>query len=135
MSRVDERGAVVPGTTSAPTLRLGPVYEVHGGEAARSLAREAIAGGRWVPLPRLLALDAADLQGPEPRPLVYAEASFLVRFLLASPHAAGFHAFLLAVAAGGDPGAEALARAVGTPLTSLDEELRGWLSAAPAWTP
>jgi hypothetical protein len=131
-SRVGDEGGIVPGTLGSSTLRAGPFYEMHGGEAALALLREAIGNGALPPLERLVAMDEGEFHSYEPRALVYSESSFLVRFLLQGERAPRFRAFLRSVARGGDPTGRALADALGVPLATLDAPLRDWVRSPAA---
>jgi hypothetical protein len=71
-----------------------------------------------------------ELVDPAVRELAYAESAFLVRYLLESSRlAAGFRAYLQAVAAGGEGGSEELAEALGEGWDLLDPGFRRWLRA------
>lgn len=99
-----------------------------GGLAALGRVVEALDRRALPPLAALTAMTWRELVEPAARELAYAESAFLVRYLLESPElAAGFRAYLQAVAAGGEGGAEELTEALGEGLDLLDPGFRRWL--------
>jgi hypothetical protein len=118
---------LVPGTIAEVVVRSGPTWELHGALASADLLRSALADGTAVPLPELLALDAAGFPAVDPPALAYAQSSYFVRFLLAGERAPRFRAFLAGVAAGGVPSPEALEASLGISLAQLEREHAAWL--------
>lgn len=128
-SRV-EGGRLLPGTLAEVVVRSGPAWETHGALAAAEVLRSSLAGGQLVPLADLVELDAAGFRAVQPPVLAYAEAGFLVRFLLAGEHAQRFRAFLAAVAAGASPNAATFEAILGVGLAELDAGYRRWLATS-----
>jgi hypothetical protein len=137
-SRMGEAGGPLPGTVDAVALQTGGgTFELHGAAASRQLLQRARDGGGMLPLRQLVELAEPEFYARERRPLAYAEASFLIRFLLAGDLAPSFRAYLRQVSEGTPTTAESLAAALG--LTdagaitwdSLEADFKAWLDTAP----
>ncbi len=121
----------------APPLRPGTTVRFEGIHAAIQLVKARRAEGRAPSLERLVQLfDFKDLSG-EKSLIAYATSGLFVRFLLegTSPEsgselAAGFRAFLAAVAQGEPPTGEALRTRLGVSWEELDERFGRWLRTA-----
>jgi len=142
--RIDDDGTPLLGSVNdLPPVRLaartfavadGAVFFAERRAGGRAALRELRAGLRRLPsLAELTALDAAAFVG-DGRRLHYAAGGFLVRYLLdgGDPRlAAGFRAFLAAVASGDEAGGAALAKRLGRDLPALDRGFRRWLREGP----
>jgi hypothetical protein len=126
-SAVGEGGRLLPGILGEVTVTDGPRVERHLGAASRELLRRSLANGTLPPLAALTAADGETFRAVEPQALAYAEASFLVRYLLAGELAGRFRAFLATVAAGGDPGGEAMRETLGLSWEELEGRFRASL--------
>lgn len=125
-SRLDAAGRLAPGTLGGTTVEIGMGFQVYGARAALAQLRMALASGSTRPLPELLDLSWPEFVRSEQRNLHYAQSAFWVRYLLDGEGGAlapGFHAFLDAVAAGGEATPEALRGHLGR---SWEELEAGW---------
>lgn len=115
------------------SVRVSPGrLEMRGAVAALRHLDEALATGRAVPLARLTAMDWEELVRSEASQLHYAEASFLVRYLLDGGDpalAAGFRRFLERVAAGRPASGEALRAELGRPWEEIESGMAAWVKA------
>ncbi len=128
-SRIGDDGALDAATLGGTAFKAGARIQYFGARAALRQLVEAQGEGTAPSLPDLLAMpwerfvaDGADLH--------YAQASFFVRYLLAGESGAlalRFRAFLGSVAAGGEPSAEALERALGWGWPELGAGFRAWV--------
>ena len=131
-SRFGEGGRLLPGTLNEVARRTSFTVEWLVAGASRHAVEDAASRGA---LPALSALTASpeSFAAVEPQSLGYAQAGFLVRFLLAGEHAPGFRRFLAGVAEGGDPsGAGLLAALELGDFAVLERGLGEWLRGEPA---
>lgn len=125
-SAFDGEGRLVPGSLGGSRLERTPRWELHGGLAARELWQRAAERRELLPLTELVRVEDAP-PGASSRQLLYVQAGFLVRFLLAGEHGDGFRAFLGGIAAGDPATAEALEEHLGVPLADLEGGLAAWV--------
>lgn len=131
-SRFGEGGRLLPGTLHEVTRRTSLSVEWLVAGASRHAVEDAAARGA---LPALSDLTASpeSFAAIEPRSLGYAQAGFLVRYLLAGEHAPAFRRFLAGVAEGRDPSGGGLLAALELEgFEALERGLREWLRAEPA---
>ncbi len=132
---VGPEGDLDPSRLGGAVARSEGRIDFYGPRAALHRLRDAERAGTAVPLERLTELDwEAFVRSPR-RGLHYAEAAFLLRWLLAADDpalGAGLHAFLDDVAGGGPATGEALRRRLGRSWEALDAGLAAWVEAAAA---
>ncbi len=123
LARIDRQGRL----RAEP---LGPTNLHYGrrlGAILRELTHDVAEEGTAPSLPALMAMDDAAFRGGDAR-LHYVMASLWIRHLLADDQlAAGFRAFLAAVAGGGSAHPDALAGHLGHDWPRLSSGFRGWL--------
>lgn len=130
LSRIDAEGRVHPGELGGARQQRGGQWRVEGALASLQRLRDAARAGE---LPAILDFINADWESFVRTPKIqlhYAAAAFWVRFLIegeGSRHAAGFRAFLAAVAAGEPPSAETLAEHLDEEWGTLDVRFRAWI--------
>ncbi len=130
LSEVDSGGRIDPGKLGGGRRQQGDRWLVEGGQASLLKLREAALAGRLPPAPELIGTDWESFVRAPDIQLNYAAAAFWVRFLIdgdGGRHAAGFRAFLAAVAGGEPPDAETLQAAFGEEWSVLDAHFRAWI--------
>lgn len=129
-SEVTASGGLVPGRVGGSITEHPGRLEFRGAVAALRQLDQAFAAGRTVPLARLTAMEWEEFVRSEDSRLHYAEAAFLVRYLLDGGDpglAAGFRRFLAAVAAGGPATGEALRGELGRSWGEIEIGLARWV--------
>ncbi len=128
--RIDEEGRIHPGELSGRRRQQGKRHQFQGGLASLWRLREAARRGDLPRLPELISTDWEGFVHSPKIQLHYAAAAFWVRYLVEGEdgrHAAGFRAFLAAVAAGEPPAVETLQAKLGEPWSKLDAGFRSWI--------
>jgi len=127
-SRIDPAGNLLPDTFSRVVRPRDREVEISGGEAG---LRRLVGALRAPDPPRvetLLARDWGSFVAAPGAELAYAQATCLVRFLLADRELGGpFRGFLATVAAGAPATSDALLHALGRSPDELDQGLRAWV--------
>jgi hypothetical protein len=129
-SEVGEGGELRPGRIGGSVVEHPGRLELRGAVAALRQVDQAFAAGRAVPLSRLTAMDWEAFVRSDDSQLHYAQASFLVRYLLDGGDpalAGGFRRFLAAVAAGGSPDGAALRDELGLTWGELEAGMGAWV--------
>lgn len=115
----DDPFALYRFTLGNETLYRGPL-------ASLRLLQQTMDAGGWVPLHRMLGMDWEQFVRGGRAPLLYAQSSFLVHWLLESRPDA-FRRYLNGVSLGRPASAAELSRACGVEIQELDAEFRAWL--------
>lgn len=129
-SEVGARGELRPGRIGGSVVEHPARLEFRGAVAALRQVDQAFASGRAVPLERLTAMDWEAFVRSDDSQLHYAQASFLVRYLLDGGDpalAGGFRRFLAAVAAGGAPDGAVLRDELGLTWGELETGMADWV--------
>ncbi len=130
LSRIDDAGRLHAHELGGAQRQEGDRTRFRGGLASLWRVREAARRGELPRMPELIDTDwEGFVRSPEIQ-LHYAAAAFWIRYLIEAEggrHAAGFRAFLAAVAAGEPPTADTLQGALGEPWSALDARFRGWI--------
>lgn len=129
-SEISEDGTLRPARLGGLTIERWNGWEWRGARAAAIELRRALDQGRLLPLAELLALEWEEFVAPGRSTVHYGQASFWIRHLLdgGDPRlAAGFRAYLLAVASGEPAGPEELRRRLGRGWPELDEAFAAWV--------
>ncbi len=130
LSRIDDAGRLHPRELGGGRRRQGDQRQFRGGLASLFRLREAARRGQLPELPELISSDwEGFVHSPEIK-LHYAASAFWIRYLIEAEdgrHAAGFRAFLAAVAAGEPPTADALRAQLDEPWSALNARFRGWI--------
>ncbi|HEX6203830.1 MAG TPA: hypothetical protein VF100_12570 [Thermoanaerobaculia bacterium] len=129
-SEVTATGGLVPGRIGGSITEYPERLEFRGAVAALRQLDQAFAAGRAVPLSRLTAMEWEEFVRSEASRLHYAEAAFLVRWLIDGgdpARAEGFRRFLAAVAAGGPVSGEALRGELGLSWEEIETGLARWV--------
>ncbi len=130
LSRVDPDGRIESGELSGGRRRQGDQWRIVGGLGSLLRLRDAARAGE---MPAVLDLMSADWESFVRTPKIqlhYAAAAFWIRFLLEGDggrHAAGWRAFLAAVAEGQPPAVETLEEHLAEDWSVLDARFRGWI--------
>ena len=129
-SLIDAEGRLHPGRLGGEVAHLGNQIRYTGARAAALALLKALDEGELLPLRELMDLDRRPFYAGERLPLHYAQSSFWVRYLLSGHDpalAAGFRAYLAAVARGHPLTEELLLTNLGQDWPALDQGFRFWL--------
>ena len=127
-SRIDTAGNLLPDTFSRSERPRDREVEISGGEAGLRRLVSALVAPDPPRVETLLARDWESFVAAPGAELAYAQATCLVRFLLAERELAGpFRGFLAAIAGGAPATPDALLRALGRSADELDRGLRAWV--------
>ncbi len=130
LSRIDPDGRIHPGELSGGRRRQGEQWRLVGGLASLLRLRDAVRAGELPAVPDLMSADWEDFVRSPKIQLHYAAAAFWIRYLVEGEggrHAAGWRAFLGAVAAGEPPAAETLRAHLDEDWSVLNARFRGWI--------
>ncbi len=130
LSRIDQEGRIQPSELGGGGHRHDRGLTVKGGLASLWLLRDAARAGKLPPVLELVSADWDRFVHTPKIQLHYATAAMLIRYLIDgddSRYAAGFRAFLNAIASGEPPSADLLQAKLGEPWEELDAGFRAWI--------
>ena len=130
LSRVAADGRIDPDELGGEHHSQDGGWRIEGGHASLLNLRDAAISGELPALRDLIRADWESFVEPPKSRLHYAAAAFWIRFLVAGEggrHAAGFRAFLDAVAEGEPPDAKTLGKHLDADWRALDTAFRVWL--------